>query len=111
MTALEHLGVKHPERSIPWYFPTVEDYRAGLVRVGFTVEHIALIPRPTPLPTGMRGWLETFAILSQAWSLTRPRSVSGRRGGTPSPGAVRRQGNWTADYGGSGSRRETFSYD
>ena len=24
------------------------------------VEDIALIPRPTPLPTGIRGWLDTF---------------------------------------------------
>ena len=27
------------------------------------VDSIALIPRPTPLPTGMAGWLTTFAGL------------------------------------------------
>ena len=46
---------------IPWYFPTVDDYRARLVRGGFIVDYIELIPRPTPLPTNMAGWLEVFA--------------------------------------------------
>jgi trans-aconitate methyltransferase len=45
----------------PWYFPTPAAYRARLERQGFTVETIELIPRPTPLPTGMAGWSETFA--------------------------------------------------
>jgi len=62
MTALGHRGVEHPARAIPWYFPTVEDYRSRLLRGGFDVEYIALIPRPTPLPTGMKAWLQIFAI-------------------------------------------------
>ena len=45
----------------PWYFPTVQDYRARLEAGGFTVRSIALIPRPTPLPGDVTGWLETFA--------------------------------------------------
>lgn len=45
---------------IPWYFPTVDDYRSRLERQGFAVEYIELIPRPTPLPTDMAGWLEVF---------------------------------------------------
>jgi trans-aconitate methyltransferase len=45
----------------PWYFPTVEDYSARLARRGFIVRYAALIPRPTPLPTEIGGWLETFA--------------------------------------------------
>jgi trans-aconitate methyltransferase len=49
------------ERLNPWYFPTVEDYSARLVRGGFAIRYIALIPRPTPLPTEINGWLETFA--------------------------------------------------
>src|SRR3546814_3190278 len=46
---------------MPWYFPTAAEYRARLEAHGFTVDEIRLIPRPTPLPTGMAGWLETFA--------------------------------------------------
>lgn len=59
---LESYEVKNVGRLIPWYFPTCEEYRGRLERAGFEVQSIDLIPRPTPLPTGMRGWLETFAI-------------------------------------------------
>jgi trans-aconitate methyltransferase len=45
---------------IPWYFPTVDDYRARLQRQGLIVDYIELIPRPTPLPTNMAGWLDVF---------------------------------------------------
>jgi hypothetical protein len=44
----------------PWYFPTVEEYRHRLEAQGFVVSTIALIPRPTPLPGDIVGWLETF---------------------------------------------------
>ena len=99
MTALEHRGIKHPERAIPWYFATVEDYRSRLMRGGLEIEYIALIPRPTPLPTGMKGWLQTFALpfsgllpeqdrdafLDDAVEILRPVLCD-------------EQGNWTADY-------------
>jgi trans-aconitate methyltransferase len=58
----ESYGVKDAAAIIPWYFPSVDEYRGRLKSAGFRVEYIELIPRPTPLPTGMRGWLETFAI-------------------------------------------------
>jgi trans-aconitate methyltransferase len=45
----------------PWFFPTAEDYGARLERGGFEVERIELFERPTPLPSGVRGWVETFA--------------------------------------------------
>lgn len=45
----------------PWFYPTPNDYRGRLEAAGFSVDCIELIPRPTPLPTGMKGWLETFA--------------------------------------------------
>ena len=44
----------------PWYFPTVEDYGERLAAAGFDVRYIALIPRPTPLPGDVMGWLTTF---------------------------------------------------
>lgn len=46
---------------IPWVFPTAERYRGWLEDAGFSVELITLAPRPTRLPTGVAGWLETFA--------------------------------------------------
>lgn len=45
----------------PWDFPSPTTQRARLETAGFTVTEIRLIPRPTPLPTGLRGWLTTFA--------------------------------------------------
>ena len=34
--------------------------RELLIEGGFAVREIALVPRPTPLKTGMEGWLRTF---------------------------------------------------
>jgi trans-aconitate methyltransferase len=42
------------------FYATAAEYAARLRVHGFAVDEIDLIPRPTPLPTGMRGWLETF---------------------------------------------------
>ena len=38
-----------------------EAYARKLQSHGFVVERIDLISRPTPLPTDMAGWLDTFA--------------------------------------------------
>ena len=43
-----------------WY-PTAERYAAMLGEGGFEVRTASLIPRPTLLPTGIQGWLSTFA--------------------------------------------------
>ncbi len=59
---LDRYGVINPNSLIPWFFPTADEYRERLERAGFRIDYVALVPRPTPLPTGMRGWLETFAI-------------------------------------------------
>ena len=45
----------------PWFNPTAEEYAALLEADGFQVELARLFPRPTLLPTGMAGWLATFA--------------------------------------------------
>jgi len=84
---------------IPWYFPTVEDYSARLARRGFAVRYIALIPRPTPLPTEISGWLETFAQ-----SLMAPLAYNDRAGFVDEvrealrPDLCDGAGQWFADY-------------
>ena len=45
----------------PWYFPDIDTYSALLAKGGFTIESIALIPRPTLLKSGLIKWLEIFA--------------------------------------------------
>jgi trans-aconitate methyltransferase len=61
-STLEHYGVEDSASVIPWFFPSIMEYRQRLQERRFQVEYIELIPRPTPLATGMRKWLETFAI-------------------------------------------------
>jgi trans-aconitate methyltransferase len=80
------------------YYPGPDEYRDRLVAHGFDVQHIALIPRPTPLPTGIRGWLGIFerstldtlgpareSAIEEIESLLRPTLCDA-------------DGNWTADY-------------
>lgn len=45
----------------PWDFPSPTLQKQRLTRAGFEVVTIALIPRQTPLPNGISGWLRTFA--------------------------------------------------
>jgi 2-isopropylmalate synthase len=45
----------------PWFFPSVEEYKQLLEQAGFAVSYIELIPRPTPLASGIEKWLEIFA--------------------------------------------------
>ena len=96
---LEKYAIAQPASLIPWYFPTVDDYRSRLERAGFRVDYIALIPRPTPLPTGMRGWLETFAI---PFTNALPESERGifldEVTDRLRPALCDEQGRWTADY-------------
>jgi SAM-dependent methyltransferase len=99
LAALERRGVPDVSSWIPWYFPTVDEYETRLRRAGFVPQSVQLIPRPTPLPTGMRGWLETFAnpfcaalaqnerddFLDEVTALLQPVLCDS-------------QGRWTADY-------------
>lgn len=99
VVAIERHGIANVAARIPWYFPTVDDYRGRLERAGFTVDYIALIPRPTPLPTDMGGWVETFGD-----SLLRLLPVETRRAARDEavellrPVLCDEQGRWTADY-------------
>jgi trans-aconitate methyltransferase len=83
----------------PWYFPTAEEYAARLTAHGFEIDSIELYPRLTPLPTGIRGWLDTFAapmidvlpdaerasLVDEVETLLRPMLCD-------------TTGRWTADY-------------
>jgi trans-aconitate methyltransferase len=83
----------------PWYFPTAEDYTARLVAAGFRVRYIALIPRPTPLPGDIMGWLATFsgcftAVLPNVEHEEYLQCVRQRI----KPQLCDANGNWSADY-------------
>lgn len=82
----------------PWFYPTASEYSALLEAGGFAVRRAGLIPRQTPLPTGLDGWLRTFRqpffeqygdkaeeALADVVALVRPSLCD-------------RDGNWIADY-------------
>jgi trans-aconitate methyltransferase len=83
----------------PWYFATPEDYGSRLERHGFKVTYIALIPRPTPLPGDMDGWLKTFA---QSFTSTLAESDRAEFLAEVKeelrPKLCDAAGQWTADY-------------
>ncbi len=45
----------------PWFFPSADFYKERLESAGFKVDSIELIPRPTPLDSGVGEWLKIFA--------------------------------------------------
>jgi len=99
LAELERRGVSDAAARIPWYFPTAEEYRARLEGAGFHADYVAVIPRPTPLPTGMSGWLGTFANRFCDALPTEERdpylkNVTARL----APVLRDSQGRWTADY-------------
>ncbi len=87
------------EAAAPWYFPTVEEYSDRLIKGGFVVTYIALIPRPTPLPGDISGWLETFAenFLAKLAPAERPAFTAEVRE-TLRPQLCDANGKWIADY-------------
>ena len=84
---------------IPWTFPTAETFAARLQHHGFTVERCTLIPRPTPLPTGMAPWLDIFAtgILNRLPPHERD-SARDAAVALLHPALCDAEGHWVADY-------------
>ncbi|HKF06637.1 MAG TPA: methyltransferase domain-containing protein [Candidatus Sulfotelmatobacter sp.] len=99
IVGLERRGVKNAASICPWYFPTVDDYKERLERAGFIAESVQLIPRPTPLPTGMFAWLQTFANpFCAALPEDQRRDYLEEATETLRPVLCDEHGRWTADY-------------
>jgi trans-aconitate methyltransferase len=82
------------------YYPTPQVYTRRLEQHGFTVERMALIPRPTPLPeSGMKGWIRTFrrGVLESMPEDVRDKIVE-EAVSLLAPALRDEEGNWTADY-------------
>ena len=96
--ALNRRGIDAESR-VPWYFPTPGDYATRLERAGFRVNSIALIPRPTPLPGDVIGWLETFgqSFLAGLSGEARDEYLQEVRA-VLEPQLVDGSGVWVADY-------------
>lgn len=81
-----------------WY-PTAERYASMLREGGFEVESAVIIPRPTPLPTGIEGWLATFAapLLPDLPALDRA-ALMDEVACLLAPALRTDTGEWIADY-------------
>ncbi len=93
------LGRRAPAGRLPWYFPTAAEYAERLQANGFAVAQIASVHRPTPLRTGMRAWLETFAspFLHGVAEAKRAAALD-EAVALLAPSLRDASGNWTADY-------------
>ena len=78
--------------------PAVELFSQG-VEPGLVVKDIGLFPRPTPLPTGMTGWLRTFRV-SQFASIPAAlaQQIEDEIVDLLRPSLCDTAGQWTADY-------------
>lgn len=83
----------------PVTYPSVRKFHEILADVGFEVPYIELIPRPTPLPTGIRGWLETFGkpFLEEVPESDHSKMIDEIEE-LLAPALRDEYGNWTADY-------------
>jgi len=84
-------------RLSPWYFPSADAYREKLEAAGFTVEEIAIVPRPTVLPAGLEPWLDAFCedFLGAVADRLRARSEVAD---LLRPVLMDETGTWIADY-------------
>ena len=75
----------------PFYFPTAEAHRAKLEQAGFTVEEIAILPRPTVLTSDIEPWLDAFCeAFLRGGAGTRPRHGAARHRRAVAPGLAGR---------------------
>ncbi len=82
-----------------WYYPTPDEFSKSLSAHGFQPIRVELIPRPTPLPNGMAGWLKTFALPFVAHlKPARQQAVLDTAMMLLSGVLKDKKGNWTADY-------------
>ncbi|HEY7810786.1 MAG TPA: class I SAM-dependent methyltransferase [Allosphingosinicella sp.] len=93
-------GYPVPAEDPQWY-PSVEEFLRLYACAGFIDIRAHLIPRPTPLPTGVAGWVKTFR---NGW-LEVAGVAEGDRPGVAAAVQARLQpqlqgadGSWTADY-------------
>jgi SAM-dependent methyltransferase len=102
VTALRATAIVHgkdPALAAGWFYPTPAEYRALLEANGFSVDKIGLFPRPTPLPTGLRGWLSTFReSYFEQWPERERGQIISEIEDLLAPSLRDKSGNWTADY-------------
>jgi trans-aconitate methyltransferase len=97
--AAAELQARHVPPGPPWYFPGCEEFADVLAAHGFEVDRLMRFRRPTPLPTGIVGWLEVFGgpLLAEVPPADRA-EVSAAIEARLAPVLRTADGRWTADY-------------
>jgi trans-aconitate methyltransferase len=93
-------GYALPEKDSQFY-PTADQYAAMLETAGFVQIDAKIIPRPTPLPTGMVGWLKTFRqgfLDTMNVPSEKQPALWQEISDFLKPALCDHQGNWVADY-------------
>lgn len=88
------------EEDTHWY-PSVADFTAVYAAAGFTGIDAHLIPRPTPLPTGVAGWIKTFrsGLMDTSGIPEDEQAAIGEAAERRLEAALRQpDGSWVADY-------------
>jgi SAM-dependent methyltransferase len=97
---LEKRGYPVPAEDPQWY-PSVEEFVRLYGCAGFIGVQAHLIPRPTPLPAGVAGWVKTFrsGLLDLAMVPEWERGdVAGSVEQRLAPALRQPDGSWIADY-------------
>lgn len=96
--ALSQFGLDS-EAAAASFYPSPQQYRRLLESAGFTVRSIELIPRPTPLPSSMETWLNTFrnGVLDRLAPRDRAMAVA-QIVALLKPSLCDADGYWFADY-------------
>ncbi len=96
--ALARRGID-PAPHCPWYFPTLTAYRARLEAAHFAIDRIELFERPTPLPSELVDWLDTFGeSYLAAVPADERQAVKEEVSAELAPSLRDAAGAWTADY-------------
>lgn len=97
-TALRAVALMRGEREDDQQnYPTAEAHARRLEAAGFGGVETRIVPRPTPLPTGMRGWLQTFRAGFMLHAADRAAAVE-QVEALLAPALRDDEGRWTADY-------------
>lgn len=98
LAALDKMNLPLPS-PFPWDFPTPEEQTNRLEKAGFRVDVMQLFHRPTPLPKGIEGWLQTFiSPFVQSVSPDDRKKVIDYAIKWLTPSLKDASGQWMADY-------------
>ena len=83
----------------PWHFPDPDSWTTDLKATGFRVSSVERFERPTPLPTSLGDWIDTFGNGLLAGLDAHARSeIKAEAEAAAAPIHRTRDGTWILDY-------------